>query len=60
MYMRKGLNLKSLITGGEQQRGLGAGTENTPSYMGMVKAMDIAYDALEDSYNHVKILRSIL
>ena len=57
MYMRKGLNLKSLITGGEQQRGLRAGTENTPSYMGMVKAMDIAYDALEDSYNHVKNLK---
>lgn len=57
MYMRKGLNLKSLITGGEQQRGLRAGTENTPSYMGMVKAMDIAYDSLEDSYNHVKNLK---
>lgn len=57
MYMRKGLNLKSLITGGGQQGGLRAGTENIPGYMGMVKAMNIAYDSLEDSYNHVKKLK---
>ncbi|EGT3615004.1 cysteine desulfurase [Clostridium perfringens] len=57
IYMRKGLNLKSLITGGGQQGGLRAGTENIPGYMGMVKAMNIAYDSLEDSYNHVKELK---
>ncbi|ELC8441277.1 cysteine desulfurase [Clostridium perfringens] len=57
MYMRKGLNLKSLITGGGQQGGLRAGTENIPGYMGMVKAMNIAYDSLEDSYSHVKMLK---
>lgn len=57
MYMRKGLNLKSLITGGGQQGGLRAGTENIPGYMGMVKAINIAYDSLEDSYSHVKMLK---
>ncbi len=25
--------------------------------MGMVKAMNIAYDSLEDSYNHVKSIK---
>lgn len=57
IYMRKGINLKSLITGGGQQGGLRAGTENIPGYMGMVKAMNIAYDSLTDSYNHVKKLK---
>lgn len=57
IYLRKGLNLKSLISGGGQQFGLRSGTENIPGYMGMVKAMEIAYDALDDSYNTVKNLK---
>lgn len=57
MYIRKGLNLKSLIMGGAQQGGVRAGTENTPGYMGMVRAMNIAYENLEDSYEYVKNIK---
>lgn len=57
IYIRKGLNPKALITGGSQQFGLRSGTENIPGYMGMVKAMDKAYESLEESYNNVKNLK---
>lgn len=57
MYIRKGLNLKSLITGGGQQGGIRAGTENTPGYIGMIKAMNNSYEKLEESYNHVKHIK---
>ncbi len=42
LYMRKGLNIPSLIIGGGQERKRRAGTENVPGIVGMGAALEIA------------------
>ena len=42
LYIRKGTPITNLIFGGAQERGLRAGTENTPGIVGMGKALETA------------------
>jgi len=42
LYVREGLKLMPLLTGGSQEFGLRAGTENTPQLVAMAKAMRMA------------------
>ena len=42
LYARSGLNLKPLIYGGGQERGLRSGTENVPAIVGFAKALELA------------------
>lgn len=46
-FIRKGSGLKSSIYGGEQERGLRAGTESIHNIVGMSEALEIAYADLE-------------
>ncbi|WP_130807289.1 cysteine desulfurase family protein [Senegalia massiliensis] len=48
LYIRDGLNIKSIIFGGEQEKGIRSGTENTPGIIGLSKAIDILYS--EESF----------
>ncbi|AIZ48856.1 cysteine desulfurase [Candidatus Karelsulcia muelleri] len=41
-FIRKGLNIKAIITGGSQERETRAGTENIYGILGMSKAIEIA------------------
>lgn len=41
LYVRRGTKLNSLISGGSQERGLRAGTENVPTIAGLAKAISI-------------------
>ncbi|NBI06807.1 cysteine desulfurase family protein [Senegalia massiliensis] len=41
LYIRDGLNIKSIIFGGEQEKGIRSGTENTPGIIGLSKAIEI-------------------
>jgi cysteine desulfurase len=47
LYIRDGIRIESMIKGGEQERGLRAGTENVPAIIGMARAMNIAVDLRE-------------
>ena len=46
LYMRKGVALDALVSGGHQEKGLRAGTENVPGIVGFGKAAEIALDRL--------------
>lgn len=41
LYIRKGLKPEPIIRGGDQERGLRAGTENLPAIMGLAKALSL-------------------
>lgn len=57
MFIRKNSGLKPLILGGEQERGLRAGTEAVHNIVGMETALKLAYDNLEDEQSYVSNLK---
>ncbi len=48
LYRRIGVPLATQITGGDQEFGQRAGTENVASIVGLGKALELAYSALEN------------
>ena len=57
LYCKKGINLQKLMTGGHQEKNKRPGTENVPAIVGMGKAIEIAYENLEEHNKHIKELR---
>jgi len=60
LYANKINRSNPLIHGGSQERGLRGGTENIAGIVGLCKAMELAYDALEDHQQHVWALKSYM
>jgi cysteine desulfurase len=56
-YVRRQSGLKAQIFGGEQERGLRAGTEGIHNIVGMDKAMQLAYENLESEKTYIKELK---
>lgn len=56
-FVRKNSGLKSSILGGEQERGLRAGTEGVHNIVGLEKALSMSYSNLEKEYNYIKELK---
>ncbi|MDU2266187.1 cysteine desulfurase family protein [Clostridium celatum] len=53
VYIKKGIVLNSLISGGEQEKGFRAGTENLPGVIGFEKAAKITFENMDLNYNKV-------
>ena len=60
MYLRKGIILPNLISGGGQERGKRAGTENPAGIVGMAEALKLACDNMEENTGKVTYLRDKL
>lgn len=60
LYVRPSVRLTPLITGGHQERGLRAGTENVPYIVGIGKAAELAMNSLGYEASEVKRLRDRL
>ena len=60
LYIKEGIKLSPIITGGHQERGLRAGTENTPYIVGFGEAERLAIENLEFENTKVKHLRDKL
>ncbi|TXG39431.1 cysteine desulfurase family protein [Seonamhaeicola maritimus] len=56
-FIRKNTGLKPLIFGGEQERGLRAGTESVHNIVGIETALKFAYDNLESESEYLKNLK---
>ncbi|WP_047545890.1 cysteine desulfurase family protein [Psychroserpens sp. Hel_I_66] len=57
-FLRKNSGLRASIFGGEQERGLRAGTESIHNIVGMDEALAIAYKNLETESLHIKELKT--
>lgn len=60
LYVNSKTMITPLITGGHQERGKRAGTENTPYIAGLAKAAELAADGLKYELTEVKRLRDKL
>jgi cysteine desulfurase len=57
LYVRSGLELPPFMLGGEQERGLRAGTLNVPAIVGFGKAAELAQERLETDAPEIARLR---
>ena len=60
LYVRRGTPLLPIQTGGSQERGRRAGTENVPYIVGLATALRLAYDHLEAEVTRLQALRNRL
>ena len=60
LYIRNGVKITNLIYGGEQERGLRAGTENTPAIVGMGEALMLACAEMAEESRRIAKLRDLL
>ncbi|MDQ6671092.1 MAG: cysteine desulfurase [Chloroflexota bacterium] len=60
LYVRRGTPLVPQVSGGGQERGLRAGTENVAYVAGMATALELAYAEIDSRVAHVSRLRDRL
>ena len=56
-FVRKGIPLYPIIVGGEQEKGLRAGTESLHNIVGMAKALELSYEHLEAEIEYIQDLK---
>ena len=57
LYVRNGVKINSIITGGHQERMKRGGTTNVPSVVGFAEAFKIAIEEREKNFEYVSMLR---
>ena len=57
LYKRNGIKIQSFMSGGEQERGLRAGTLNTPGIVGISEALKLSYENMKKNNDYIKRLR---
>ncbi|MBQ9608032.1 MAG: aminotransferase class V-fold PLP-dependent enzyme, partial [Lachnospiraceae bacterium] len=60
LYIRKGIVLKNLLHGGQQERSKRAGTENVPGIVGLGKAAELAAKTMDERIKKETELRDYL
>lgn len=60
LYLKNGVRLPNLLTGGQQERGRRSGTENTPGIIGTAKALTLAAEEMQENIAKVTKLRDAL
>lgn len=60
LYLKKGIKLNSVYTGGEQERNIRVGTENVAGIAGMSKALELCYENIIRDTEYVKELKEQL
>lgn len=59
LYVRKTVRFNKIMDGGHQERNKRAGTENVASIIGLAKALEMAYEKLEENNKHLEELRDL-
>lgn len=57
-FIRNGIGIKSIITGGSQERGFRSGTESLHDIVGLNESLKISYERLEIEKAHISEIKS--
>lgn len=57
VFVRKGISVRPMFYGGEQEKGIRSSTENVHAILGMEKALEIAYANLKEDEEYIKGLK---
>jgi cysteine desulfurase len=57
LYINGNLKIEPFIHGGSQERNMRGGTENVYGIIGLAKALEIAYENMEDHQRHIEKLK---
>mgnify|MGYP000170973760 FL=1 len=57
-YIRKGHPIKALISGGSQEKGMRAGTESIHNIVGLAKALQLAYQHIQEERSYIEGIKS--
>lgn len=60
LYFGERTEVRPLISGGSQEKGLRGGTENVTGILGLAKALEISYRDLESDRNHISALKTYM
>jgi cysteine desulfurase len=60
IYISEDIQIKPLLRGGGQERNMRAGTENIYGIAALAKAMEMAYEHLEEETKYIKGLKSYM
>lgn len=60
LYLKKGTNIKTVMAGGGQEKGLRAGTENIHYILGFAKACEILHPEIKKNLNRYTALKTQL
>ena len=60
LFVRKDTKLLSMLSGGHQEFGYRAGTENLPGIAGMAKALDLACEEMDETLSRIHALKDLL
>lgn len=60
LYINHNIKIKPMIHGGAQERNMRGGTENVYGIVGLAKALEIAYEELDQHQNHIQELKSYM
>jgi cysteine desulfurase len=60
LYVRSGISIRPIMTGGGQERGLRSGSENIPAIVGMGKACEITKEEINSDNKRMESLRERL
>lgn len=59
-YVKKGISIRPILHGGEQEKGVRSGTENVHAILGMDKALQLTYLSLEEDSISILELKKYL
>jgi cysteine desulfurase len=60
LYVRDGVEIEAIVTGGGQEGGLRSGTENVPGAVGLASALDVDFKIDEVRWSRDKIIEGLL
>ncbi|MDW8296253.1 MAG: cysteine desulfurase family protein [Raineya sp.] len=58
MFIRQKSKIHAYITGGSQERNMRGGTENVAGIIGLAKALELAYQDMQEHQNYIKNLKA--